>query len=245
MLTERELHGHCFGGDVSLHLWNQLSFVWSSEAGEISLHFCESCLRFRKARTCIRRVVLLPRAWQGGTRWTDASAGVCSTLGYILLTFPSALGKKKKLHFSKLAQPQEYSNSYTPCQLAQHLCKIQNWPSLAKTIPRGTVSWNTQSWKDKLPSASKHKKSLLRDLKATIFHSIWELSALWPGENKIALPQIPNYLVYLLRKWMKCQKGGVRTDRALSKKRNRILDPKAGTLVPRVRYGCVDQIKRK
>lgn len=102
-------------------------------------------LSSRRALTWIRRVVLPPRARQGGPRWTNASTGVCGTLGHILLTLPSTLEGKKSCIF-----PSQH-NSRSTATLTQPLCQAQSARAEESPFPRGAFSWQTQPCRDEHP----------------------------------------------------------------------------------------------
>lgn len=129
---------------------------------------------------------MLPRAWQRGTRWTNASTGICGTLGYILLTLPSAL-EEKKWYLSKLAHQQEYSNTSMPACIAP--LQSSECTEIKKDPSPDALLVETPSPAKHVPAASRHSKSLLIEPQSynSLFNCaavLWKLITLQPGENR-------------------------------------------------------------
>lgn len=206
---------HAYHREEAALLWRRNLYLWKvlrfDSDGVTSLHLYDSCLSFRKARTCIRGVVLLPGAWQRGTSWTNAPAGVCDTLGYILLTFPSALGRKTKVVFFEISTP--------PARLTHHASlhsafkMLQTCRAEERPFPKALVVETPSA--AKISTLSSHlQQGTGRIYLETL--NLWQCTELCSCSgscvwyNQVAIqqfcwPQIPKYSVYLLRKhsWVK------------------------------------------
>lgn len=129
---------------------------------------------------------MLPRAWQGGSRWTNASTGVCGSLGHILLTLPSTLEGEKKDFFQVSTRVGAQKTSHTRHSPSAKL----RVPELNKDpSPEVLLVGRPSPAKMSTLSTKAQKKLISRphSCNISLTCAAVKLSMLQPGENNVVL----------------------------------------------------------